>query len=191
MYNKFSFVTLLTLTLFSAVIQSCNSGNPDEIKFVEFPPTPIINPTVHSDFFKTVALDSSYEINMGLTVERMKTIAVEGAPAPSVNYVSILILNHTSESIIFSDIGFGVQVFQYNLRNSEWASVSLPYLPEKTQKVLPPNTKKYDFNVLNNWEFRDRDFVNVDTAWIRILFTGTGEVSSKKYAAFIDVTIQK
>ena len=64
-----------------------------------------------------------------------------------------------------------------------------PYTPEKTSKTLPAKTEKFDFNILNSWEFNEGDLINIETNIIRILVTGRGENSNKKYSAYLDVSL--
>lgn len=165
--------------------------NHAQLIFVNFPPTPILDSTANARFFERSPLDSSYEINQGLTITRTSIGGVKGIPTPSANYVSLLILNHTEEPIVFDDVGFGIQVFQYESPSSEWRQVNLPYVPEKKQKVLPPKTEKFDFTVLNGWEFNDSDFINLSTNVVRIIIRGIGADSSKNYGAYIDLLLQK
>jgi len=193
--NKYTvFMLELGLLLALALVQGCSlraySDN-RPVTFVDIPSTPIIDREVNRQFLETNRLDSSYEVNGGLRLERIQAVAMEGIPAPSANYVALLILNHTEEPINFDDIGFGIQVFQYEPASSQWNKVVLPYVPEKKSITLPPKTEGFNSKVLNSWEFKDRDFVNVDSNVIRIFIRGLGENSNKHYAAFIDLTLQK
>ena len=194
--NKYTVFIMLELGLLLALalVQGCSlraySDN-RPVNFVDAPPTPVIDREVNRQFLETNHLDSSYEVNGGLRLERIEAVAMEGIPTPAANYVALLILNHTEEPINFDDIGFGIQICQYEPASSQWNKVVLPYVPEKKSITLPPKTEGFNSKVLNSWEFNDRDFVNVDSNVIRIFIRGLGENSNKHYAAFIDLTLQK
>jgi hypothetical protein len=186
-----SIATILMLLAGYFVYRQQKSANDEQLNFMEFPPTPVINSVANLQFIETIIGGKSNEINTGLTIERLNIVAIEGIPTPSVNHVSLLILNHTQEPIAFEDIGFGVQVFEYDPSLSEWRKVALPYTPEQKQKVIPPQLETFDFEVLNSWEFTSGEFIDVRTGILRILIRGMGVNSGKNYYAFVDVTLQK
>jgi hypothetical protein len=166
-------------------------SNTSALTPIEVPSTPAFDPTANMRFFETFPLTSSTELNKGLTIERIRLASLDGVPTPPPNYVSFLVLNHTEEAIIFDDIGFGVQIFQYEPASNKWTKVVLPYTPEKKQKILPPKTESFDYNVLNTWEFNDKDFRNIEANIIRIFITGVGASSNKNYGAYLDMALQK
>src|SRR5688500_12259168 len=186
-----SIVTILMLLAGYFVYRQQKSANEDQLNFVKFPPTPVINSVANLQFIETIIGDKSNEINTGLTIERLRIVAIEAIPTPSGNHVSLLILNHTQEPIAFNNIGFGVQVFEYDSSLLEWRKVALPYTPEKREKVIPPQLEKFDFEVLNSWEFTNEEFIDVRTGILRILIGGMGVNSGKNYYAFIDLTLQR
>ena len=125
--------TLLGLAMFGNYFLKELDSN-QQVTFVELPSTPAIDPTANQQFFEVVRIDSTYELNKGLTMERISSVALEGHPTPSVNYVALLILNHTHEVIVFEDVGFGVQVFQYDLALMEWKKNGTTIRARKNRK---------------------------------------------------------
>jgi|WetSurMetagenome_2_1015567.scaffolds.fasta_scaffold54059_4 hypothetical protein len=162
-----------------------------QLDYVDMPATPSISPEVNKKFIDTILSGQVEELNNGLTVERLKMIALEGAPPPSANHVSLLILNHTGEPIEFENKGFALQLFEYDASSSQWKEVILPYKPDQQEKIIPANLEDFDFEVLNNWELTGEDFINSQTGNLRILISGRGVNSGKKYYAFTDITLQK
>jgi hypothetical protein len=128
-------------------------------------------------------------VNTGMTIS--PNTALNNPDTPSNRYVSFLVLNNTSEAIVFNDIGFSIQIFEYDVNNAEWKNVILPYKPEKRQKVLPAHLNKIDFDVLNFWEIFERDLINVTSNEMRILISGVGEQSRITYGAYVDVVFKK
>lgn len=151
--------------------------------------TPIFDANAEELFVAIAPLAD--DLNSGITIKQNKVASDFVDTSPSPRYVSFLVLNNTQEPVAFDNIGFEIQVFEYNARKFSWETVILPYTPEKRQKILPPNLTKLDFQVLNIWELFDRDLVNVKSDNIRIFISGTGEVTKSVYGAYIDVTLPK
>ena len=108
---------------------SKNSLGNESLNFVDFPPTPIIDQNINKNFFEQAIDPLPNDLNTGITVERLKMIALNGIPTPSPNYISLLVFNHTDEPIGFENIGFNIKIFQYNSETNIWEKVLLPYTP--------------------------------------------------------------
>jgi hypothetical protein len=194
--RKITIVALTIGILIVAVIiyllySQRNAENASQLQYVDFPATPIVSPEINNRFITRVLSGQTDRTNDGLTVERLKVIALEGVPPPSVNQVSLLILNHTEEPIEFENQGFGVQVFEYDASTSQWNEVILPYKPERKKKIIPAKLEDFDFEILNNWELTENDFIGSKTGKVRILISGRGLDTGKKYYAFTDIALQK
>ena len=188
---KYSLVLLqiTCISLISLILGACiNRTNKTSVNMVSPLPTPVIDPMANQIFIDNVSPVD--ELNTGITIERINAVQINGLPTPSPNYISVLVLNHTDESVIFSDIGFDIQVFEYSPDLSTWKRLTLRYWPEKSQKVLPPKLEKFDFNVLNSWELLDGDIMNSTSNSLRIYVFGKGAVTGKTYGAFLDLTLQ-
>jgi hypothetical protein len=182
---------LIVIVMIYLLYSQRNAVNNSQLQYVDFPATPIVNSETNNKFINRVLSGQTEKTNNGLTVERLKVIALEGVPPPSVNHVSLLILNHTEEPIEFENQGFGVQVFEYDASTSQWNEVILPYKPERKKKIVPAKLEDFDFEILNNWELTGEDFTNSKTGKVRILISGRGLDTGKKYYAFTDITLQK
>lgn len=187
-----SIVGILVLIIAAYLLYSKQRiANNSQLNYVDVPATPIVKPEANNKFINTVLLGQQEETNNGLTLERLKVVALEGVPQPSANHVSLLILNHTNEPVEFENVGFGLQVFEYDPSTSQWNKVALPYTPEHKKKIVPPKLEDFNFEVLNNWELTDEDFINSKSGYVRILISGQGLNSGKKYYAFLDLALQK
>lgn len=182
---------LIVIVMIYLLYSQRNAVNNSQSQYVDFPATPIVSSEINNKFINRVLSGQTEKTNDGLTVERLKIIALEGIPPPSANHVSLLILNHTEEPIEFENQGFGVRVFEYDPSISQWNEVILPYKPERKKKIVPAKLEDFDFEILNNWELTEEDFISSKTGNVRILISGRGLDTGKKYHAFTDITIQK
>jgi hypothetical protein len=128
------------------------------------------------------------DVNRGLTLERNKTVPFVGFPTPSPKDISLTVLNHATEPIQFANVGFGVQVYEFQEATKEWRPITLPYTPEQKLTIIPARLEKYDFGVLNGWDFSPDDLAGVTSNKIRIFVAGVGMLTKKKYGAFLDIT---
>jgi hypothetical protein len=128
------------------------------------------------------------DMNRGLTLERNKTVPFVGSPTPSPKDISLTVLNHATEPIQFANVGFGVQVFEFQEATKEWRPITLPYTPEQKMTIIPARLEKYDFGVLNGWDFSPDDLTGITSNEIRIFVAGVGMLTKKKYGAFLDIT---
>lgn len=180
-------ITVITLSAYLASLNQNRAGD-ESVGFVEFPPTPVVSSDAHLNFIQTVGGVSSDQINTGLTIERMRIVELKDA-MPSVNHVALLVLNHTQEPIKFDDVGFGVKVFESH--SLGWMEVVMPYTPEPKEKILPPKLERFDFDILNSWEFTPEEFINVETGNLRILIGGVGMTSNVIYYAYVDLSLER
>ena len=189
---KYSLVLLriTCISLMALILGACNVRTNKSSVNIESPlPTPVIAPIANQIFIDKISPVD--ELNSGITIERLNAVQINGLPTPSPNYISVLVLNHTDESVIFNDIGFDIQVFEYSPELATWKRLTLRYWPEKSQKALPPKLEKFDFNILNSWELLDGDIVNATSNSLRIYVFGQGEITSKIYGAYLDLALQQ
>jgi hypothetical protein len=162
-----------------------------QLTYVNIPATPFLNNKANEKFNDIVLSGNTQEINNGLSIQRLNLVALKGVPTPSANHISLLILNHTEEPIEFENIGFDIQVFEYDAPADRWNKVTMPFTPDDKKKIVPAKLEDFDFDVLNSWEMTEEDFINSKTGKVRILISGTGLDTDKKYYAFTDITLQK
>ena len=184
-------VLISLLILSTLVYNRQKSLNRSQLRYTSNPVSPNINTEVNQKFIDTVLSEQTEDINNGLSIERLNVVALEGVPTPSANHISLLVLNRTEESIEFENIGFDIQVFEYDTSTFQWNRVDLPFTPDHKKKIIPPRLEDFDFNVLNYWELTEGDFINTKTSNVRILISGIGLDTDKKYYAFMDLTLQK
>jgi hypothetical protein len=182
------------ITIICIVVSSCqinSSTNHDKITLVEFPPTPKYNLGANKAFLDVANITDNYDLNRGITLERISTILLDGIPTPSPNFISLLILNHTDEPILFENQGFGIRVYEYDPATKSWSLASLPYSPMDNSKTLPPHVESFDFELLNSWQLNESDLAKINKTDIRIIVVGEGVKSSQKYGAYLDTKIEK
>jgi hypothetical protein len=147
-----------------------------------------LDATASSNFSNDVGFID--DMNHGLTLERINSVAVAGFPTPSPNYIPLLVLNHATEPIRFANVGFDIQVFEFHESTKEWQRITLPYTPEQKVTIIPAKLETYDFSVLNGWDLSPDDFAGATSKAIRIFVVGDGVLTKKKYGAFLDITLQ-
>jgi hypothetical protein len=182
---------ILALALGALFISQQKAQSQSQVGYGNVPTTPVISTDANQKFSAKILLGETQEINRGLTVERLNVVTLKGISSPSDNHISLLVLNHTEEPIEFENVGFGIQVFEYDTSSSQWSKVTLPYTPELKKKIVPAKLEDFDFDVLNYWELTEKDLSNSKTGNVRILITGRGQNTNKKYYAFTDIALQK
>lgn len=150
-------------------------------------PTPAFDATADARFLEEIGpID---DINHGLTLVRLGTAVIQGVPTPSANYASLMVLNHTSESVRFADVGFGIQAFAYEATTRHWIRSPLLHYPAPMETTLPPKLETLGSTVLNTVEVLPEDLPRPVPSLMRFLVSGTGIQTGTKYAAFVDVTM--
>lgn len=195
MKKKIRAFVIIWIFLLLMLVASCTAKHETEgsSTYSSFP-TPMINDDqANQVFFDLIAGTKPLQINSGITIQRIETVSNSGTYTPYTDYFPLLILNHTSEAVKFRNIGFAIQVFQYDpsSKDTMWEAIQLPYVPEETEKILPPELEKFDFQIVNSWELFGKDLVNVKTNIIRVYVSGEGVDTHINYGAFIDLQIKK
>jgi len=139
-------------------------------------------------FISVIALET--DLNSGLTLQELTTGLTVGDAGQSPKGIGFIVLNHTEEPIVFSDIGFGLKVFQFDLSSKTWNQASLMRQPDPHQRVLPPHLEAYDFTVDNLWSIFGDELEKIGYPQLRLYVSGIGSRTGKDYGAYIDVMIK-
>lgn len=124
------------------------------------------------------------DLNSGITINRIPSANIE--QARNITYV---VFNHTDESIIFPDQGFGLSIYQFNVTDMAWEKLPLPHFPEQVRKTLPPKLDGLDLNIRNVWTVLENDVDSLPSQDIRLYVSGSGQKTNTIYGAFMDVKI--
>lgn len=120
-------------------------------------------------------------VNTGLTVQRIQS-------GTGTKRVSIVVLNHSSEPMIFRDRSFEMVVYYYENDLSSWKVVG-PIISTREEKfVLPAKTEVLDFNI-PNWTMLsyERMLPVSFSGPFRLSVRGVGQDTGKKFLAYLDI----
>lgn len=126
------------------------------------------------------------DLNTGITIEFATFLLPEQR-----DNVSFTVLNHTDESIKFTNQGFGLTIFGYDDINQRWESLELQHIPYAEPKILPPKLERWDPEINNSWDILENDVAALDREFIRLYISGVGEATNKTYGAYADVRVSR
>lgn len=149
-----------------------------------YPATPHHNLQAEQSFRETIAQGA--DLNSGLTIVRLRLGSAVGEPTPPPTNVGLMVLNHTNESVVFINQGFGMKVLSFDLPSAKWQEVNLPTRPLEIQTTLPPKLLDYDLTINNTWH---EDLRGLDYPTARIYVVGQGATTGNIYGAYLDVTL--
>jgi hypothetical protein len=133
-------------------------------------------------FVSTVV--NSIDLNSGITMETTEPLYRFQS-----NNITFAVFNHTDETIIFPNQGFGLIVFRYDTIAHTWEKLQLNYIPYPEHKILPPKLEKWDFDIGNTWDILENDSTALGYSQVRLYISGQGKNTNKIYGAYLDVTI--
>ena len=116
-------------------------------------------------------------------------ITLQRSQSNSPGLIGFAVLNHASETVTFSDQGFGLKIYYYDEDTSYWDEKELYPFPAPRPKTLPAKTS--NISHINTWSILEDDIVNALPGEYRLYIEGIGDVTGKKYGAFFEFTIQK
>lgn len=126
------------------------------------------------------------DLNTGITIEFATFLLPEQR-----DYLAFTLLNHTDESIKFSDQGFSLTIFGYDDINQRWESLKLQHIPYAEPKILPPKLEQWDPEINNSWDILENDVAALDREFVRLYISGVGESTNKTYGAYADVPVSR
>jgi hypothetical protein len=181
--SQFCRMILFLVLALSNILTSCVTKNHTS----QVSPSHAFNEQANSSFLQTIAL--GVNMNTGITMIRQTSLQTDKEEPWFKNNVSYIVLNHTSESVIFPDQGFGLVVYGYDLELQTWHIVTLPHYPAKISTILPPHLEKIDFDLMNIWNIPGNEFQNISDRELRLFISGTGTNTNVVYGAYLDIII--
>lgn len=179
-HNNFKFALLFVINI---ILVNCSQLDNPQIS--TYLPTPAISQKAQATFISTVS--GNIDLNNSITI--LRTIS-STSNREVINTVSYGVFNHTDENIIFSDQGFGLIVFGYDIDTEKWEELTLPYIPEQRLRALPPKIESWgDLDGQNTWTVYSQDLETFSYKHFRFYVTGFGEVTNKQYGAYLEVTL--
>lgn len=173
---------IVTMTIFLAIVYVNRSHPEDAITPIPSLTVSLFSVEANEAFVSSIT--GNIDLNSGITLDEAKSVLPE-----QINSITFAVFNHTDEPILFPNQGFGLTVFRYNENAKTWENLQLQYVPASEPKILPPRLEIWDFEINNAWDILEDE----TTAWgykqIRIYVSGVGQMTSKAYAAYLDVTI--
>lgn len=144
-------------------------------------PAPHVKPTSffskNADvIFLSAVLGDTPDVNKGLNIKKIE----------SSDGFSFVVLNHTNETIVFEDQGFGMRLFSFDNPSAEWQNLSLEFRYEKILTTIPANTESWDIEVQNTGTLFESDLAKLKFEKIRLLISGHGDKSNTYYFAYLD-----
>lgn len=131
------------------------------------------------EFQKNVG--NKVDLNTGITAHIFKPYKPE-------KHVGYFILNHTQESISFSNQKFGMQVFEFDMNAELWKYLNLKYKIEEEIIIIPSNiTNQDEAFQYHSLGFFDSLFLLKDIDKFRIYIQGEGVDSKTIYGAYLDI----
>ena len=103
--------------------------------------------------------------------------------------IGFSVLNYATESVTFSDQGFGVTIYYYDESTLRWEKKEL--YPYPAPRPITLSAKATDYSHVNNWSILESDIVDVVPGEYRLYVEGVGSVSGKKYGAFFDFVVRE
>ena len=118
-----------------------------------------------------------------------KEIILQRSSTNTPGLIGFSVLNYATESVIFSDQGFGVAIYYYDESNLRWVKKELSPYPEPRPKTLFAKTTDYSHENISS--ILESDIVDVVPGEYRLYVEGVGSVSGKKYGAFFDFVVRE
>ena len=118
-----------------------------------------------------------------------KEIILQRSSTNSPGLIGFSVLNYATESVNFSDQGFGVTIYYYDESVLRWEKKELSPYPEPSPKTLLAKTT--DFSHENISRILEDDIVNVVPGEYRLYIEGVGDVTREKYGAFFDFVVRE
>lgn len=103
---------------------------------------------------------------------------------------TLIVYNHSGESIKFSNQGFNLEVFQFDQNELHWNQIDLLKTPLSEEKVIPAGLETMDFGVMNFWDLSKEDIQKLEeNSSIRIYIQGKGLESGNTYGSYLDIFV--
>jgi hypothetical protein len=138
------------------------------------------------DDFRNSLDEKNINLNSGITLK--KSFPADQA---SDEIVSLIVLNHTDETIYFINSGFGLQLFCKDENANTWQKQNMPDVFVQENRVIPPKTETLNADLIdiNLTNVLKSTVSQVGCTQLRLFVHGTGQDTGKKYGAYTDVTI--
>ena len=124
------------------------------------------------------------DLNSGITMERALPLYDE-----QINNVTFAVFNHTNESILFPNQGFGLAVFRYDEITKIWENLQLPHVPFPEPTTLRPMVESWSSENNKSWSILEDDTTALGYKQLRLYVLGRGEITNTAYGAYLDVIV--
>jgi len=150
----------------------------------------LVNPTqdkIFEDRYTKYA-----DINSGITIRIFSSY-----DSPTTNsgiFAEYVVYNHTKESIVFPNTGFGLQIFTPKTEDNSWKEVKqlIPFTVNPT--TIMSDGKVFDSfgnvqinHVLLQYRYLEQDL----PANFRFYVTGVGQKTGVRYVAYVDLSLNR
>lgn len=143
-----------------------------------------LSPSTEKDFIDRFAKNA--DVNSGLNLH-VQSFYSDPSSTQAGELISFDVYNNTDEPIVFQDHGFGIRLFTPEEELETWKEIMLLYIPAETTKVIGQKTETYDPITDNSFFLLYSDFEIELPEQLRFFIIGTGQLSNKKYVAFVDL----
>ena len=171
-------VMLLILILFAGINwnrdSDTSSSSPTKVN-------PQFSDEADRNFTSLIA--KGVDVNSGITIET-------STPYSGQEYsIGFAVFNHTDESIIFSNQGFGLTIFRYDDANKVWEKLQLRHQPYVELRKIPAKIETWNSATDSTWHIPEEDTIALGYKQIRLYVIGKGETTNRDYGAYLDVSI--
>jgi hypothetical protein len=146
------------------------------------PPNSFFSEDANEIFISFVSTDN---INTGISIEKAESVG------SNKNDVGFSVFNHTNESVVFPNQGFGIQLFGYEENGKMWVELFLPHSPSSAPKTLPAKIEEWSLALQYTWSIPGMQLESFEYQKIRIFISGKGNNTNTKYGAFLDILVGK
>jgi hypothetical protein len=139
-----------------------------------------------TDGFAASLSEKDIDLNTGLTIQ--KSFPAEQGTS---ELVSLIVLNHTEEDIVFENSGFGLLLFCQDKKTESWRKQNMPEEFFETNRIIPAKTETLDFMLIdiNLVDVLQSTVSQISCTQLRLFVQGIGQTTDQKYGAYTDLTI--
>jgi hypothetical protein len=179
---KIKITIMIIQTLLNLVFISSCSSQKEFVKITEFATSTKFSS--QADLFFTRIIQND-DLNSGITLEQSFPEQIQKN-----NHITFIVLNHTNETVIFPDQGFGFELYGYNQNNLIWEKQTLRLRSDQTIKELPGKVEFMDFKNNNIWTILNNELSDIPYDVVRLYVSGKGAKSGKIYGTYLDINIR-
>lgn len=149
------------------------------------PDTFKLNPEMEQQFKQQYLIGTDY--NNGITL-KLTSFYDDPSDTQAKVFFDDLILNHTDEPILFSNIFLGIRIYSPNEISKEWIEIQTDIKPGGDTAIIPAHTETINLDTINS-SYMLYSYIKKSNLpeKLRICVFGTGQATQQKYAACVDV----